>query len=172
MPVVELGHVGLHVNDLTSMREFYEDVLGLTHTDSDEEAGMVFLSSRPELEHHELLLCGGRDAPIGAQLIQQVAFRSESIDDVREVHQKLVQHGAKIDMTVSHGNAVGVYFYDPEGNRVEVYCRTDFEARQPFIHSVDLTASVDDVTDHVRKMAEEHGETGYVEQALIAKQNI
>ena len=58
-----LGHVGIHVQDLEASRKFYSELLGLTVTDESPELGMVFLSAQPEVEHHELLLCGGRDAP-------------------------------------------------------------------------------------------------------------
>jgi catechol 2,3-dioxygenase-like lactoylglutathione lyase family enzyme len=58
--IVELGHTGVWVNDLDKMRDFYTRVLGLVVTDEDPEAGMVFLSSRPDVEHHEFVLARGR----------------------------------------------------------------------------------------------------------------
>lgn len=51
------------------MRDFYERVLGLTVTDEDPGQGMVFVSSRPEQEHHEMVLAQGRTAPREAKLI-------------------------------------------------------------------------------------------------------
>jgi catechol 2,3-dioxygenase-like lactoylglutathione lyase family enzyme len=56
MPVIGLGHTGLWVSDLAKMRDFYERVIGLTVTDSDDEQGIVFFSARPEVEHHEFVL--------------------------------------------------------------------------------------------------------------------
>jgi len=52
--VTRLGHVGLFVADPEIMLEFYSNFLGMTVTDRDERR--VFLSARPEEEHHELLL--------------------------------------------------------------------------------------------------------------------
>ncbi len=39
MAILELGHTGIHVNDLDVMRDFYECVLGLTVTDVDPAQG-------------------------------------------------------------------------------------------------------------------------------------
>jgi len=73
--IIELGHVGLHVADLELMRDFYSRVMGLTITDEDLGRGIVFLSSRPDYEHHELVLAGGRDVPAGAKVLQQLSWR-------------------------------------------------------------------------------------------------
>lgn len=60
-PSIErLTHVGIHVNDLAASIAFYRDILGLTVTDDDRAAGLVFLSSHPDDEHHEILLTAGR----------------------------------------------------------------------------------------------------------------
>jgi len=59
--VARLGHIGLHVEDLEKQKAFYRDIIGLTVTDVDSERGLVFMSSRPDLEHHKLLLCRGRN---------------------------------------------------------------------------------------------------------------
>jgi catechol 2,3-dioxygenase-like lactoylglutathione lyase family enzyme len=59
--IARLGHVGLHCKDLAKQKDFYTRVLGLQVTNEDPQMGMVFLSSRPKEEDHELLLCGGRE---------------------------------------------------------------------------------------------------------------
>jgi hypothetical protein len=110
-------------------------------TDEDPNLGMVFMSARPEEEHHEVLLCGGRNVDDrDAMLLQQVSFRCDSLEDVVGFYNRLKEHDVQFDMVVSHGNAVGVYFRDPEGNRLEVYCATGLRARQPYLERVDLTA--------------------------------
>lgn len=53
-------------------------------------------------------------------------------------------------MTVSHGNAIGVYFFDPEGNRVEVYWQTGLEAKQSFIEPINMEADPDILMDVIR----------------------
>lgn len=127
MPIAELGHVGLMTHDLDQMRAFYTDVLGLTVTDQDLDAGLVFLSSRPGVEHHELVLTRGRCTTDETRLIQQISFRVDSLESLMEFRHRLLdpRSGARIQQEVTHGIAYGIYFWDPEGNRVEVYLRID-----------------------------------------------
>src|SRR5580704_4441768 len=61
--IARLAHVGVYVHDLDRAVEFYRDILGLQVTDTEPAMGLAFLSSRPEVEHHELLLAAGRDVP-------------------------------------------------------------------------------------------------------------
>ncbi len=116
--------------------------------------------TQPDVEHHEVLLTGGRDVPVGAKLIQQVSFRCDSMDDVVGFYRRLKDRGVKLDRVVTHGNAIGVYFLDPEGNRCEVYWNTGLEARQPFGVPVDLDEDADEVLRKVREAVAEFGATG------------
>lgn len=170
--IAELGHVGIHVFDLEKETQFYQDVLGLTVTDRSESLGMVFLSARPEVEHHELLLCRGRSADRGAMMLQQISFRCPSLEDVVEFYHRLKAANVPIDMVVSHGNAVGVYFYDPEGNRVEVYVPTGLKAAQPYLQSIDLTQPPDQVMAQIEESVRQNRHGSYVEPALAAQQNL
>jgi catechol-2,3-dioxygenase len=139
MPTIDrVGNVGLYVQDVDVMMRFYKEVLGLHITDIDEKAGRYFSGSRPDEEHHELLLCAGRTAAADALLLQQVAFKCPSLDDVIEFYGCQVEGVAKIEYTVTHGNAIAVYFYDPDGNRGEVYWDTGLKARQGGLLELDL----------------------------------
>ena len=60
---------------------------------------------------------------------------------------RLKKHGVQFDMIVSHGNAVGMYFRDPEENRLEIYWATGLDAKQPYLEKVDLTESPDETSN-------------------------
>ena len=143
------------------MVDFYTNVLGLYITDRDDDLGLIFLSAQPDTEHHELLLTRGRDVPQGSKLIQQISFRCNELSDVVGFYERLRDRGVKFDHIVTHGNAIGVYFLDPEGNRIEVYWNTGLKARQPFSMPVDLEKDADEVMADVRYAVEQYGETGY-----------
>jgi catechol 2,3-dioxygenase-like lactoylglutathione lyase family enzyme len=160
--IAELGHVGLRCFDVQRQARFYQDMLGLTVTDFDGELGTWFLSARPAVEHHELLLTGGRNADADARLLQQISFRCERLEDVQAFHRRFVEAAIPIDMTVSHGNAVGLYFYDPEGNRCEVYWQTGLAARQPFVQPIDLATGAAELRGTVEAGAREFGQGGFV----------
>lgn len=173
MPTISrLGHVGIHVRDLERSKAFYTDVLGLTVTDEDEAMGMVFLSARPEVEHHELLLCRGRSAEGDGLLLQQISFRCPTLEDVVAFRERLAAAGVELDMVVSHGNAIGIYFYDPDHNRCEVYWGTGLPARQPYLDDVDLTEPADAIMAKVQASVAAHGEDGWVNQELLAEQDL
>jgi catechol 2,3-dioxygenase-like lactoylglutathione lyase family enzyme len=162
-----LGHVGIFVEDTARSLAFYRDILGLTVTDADEENGMYFLSSRPQAEHHEFLVCRGRTAPRDVRLLQQVSFRCPSLEDVIAFWQRLKAAGVEFDRVVSHGNAVGVYFFDPDHNRCEVYWATGLQARQTFLAQIDLARPVDELMQDISACVAEYGATGYVDPALL-----
>ena len=138
--IAGLGHVGIYATDLIKMRDFYTRVLGLEIADQDlEELRMVFLGSDPVREHHDLLLMEGRVTADDAKVIQQISFRVPSIQDLRDFKARIDAENLTIDRIVSHGNAFGIYFFDPEGNRVKLYYKTGFPVSQPHVDPLDLS---------------------------------
>jgi catechol 2,3-dioxygenase-like lactoylglutathione lyase family enzyme len=165
--IASLGHVGIFVTDLARSLAFYRDLLGLFVTDTDDANGMIFLSSRPDEEHHEFLICRGREAAPDVRLIQQISFRCATLGDVIGFWERLKAAGVEFDRIVSHGNAVGVYFFDPDRNRCEVYWPTGFKARQTFLAHIDLTQPVEALMAEIKAVVERYGETGYVDPRLL-----
>ena len=161
--IAELGHVGIRCHDPAAQVAFYSRVLGLTVTDHDEDLSVWFLSSRPETEHHELLLAAGRDVSAEGKLIQQISFRCDTLADVIGFYRQMRDAAVKFDMIVSHGNAVGVYFFDPEGNRCEIYWHTGLQARQPFVERIDIEMDPERLVDQIRASVERYAESGLAE---------
>jgi len=147
MPAIEaLGHVGIYAQDIIKMRDFYSKVLGLEIADQDLDGrGMVFMSADPEREHHEFVLVKGRVTNDDAKVIQQISFIVNSVEDLKEYYLRLKKENVNIDRTVSHGNALGMYFFDPEGNRIELYYRTGFKVPQPHGDPINMEASVEEL---------------------------
>ncbi|MBV9329741.1 MAG: VOC family protein [Chloroflexi bacterium] len=143
--IAELGHTGLWVSDLPRMKDFYTRVLGLQVTDENEAEGMVFLSSRPDAEHHELVLALGRVGGPEVRVTHQISWRVARLEDVLDFHDRFRAEGIQVQQEVTHGNAVGIYFFDPEGNRNEVYWQTGRDVRQPFRKSLNLDQTPDAV---------------------------
>lgn len=139
MPKVSsLGHVGIYVRDLERSKAFYRDIVGLKVSDEDVDRGVVFMTSKNRLEeHHELVLFLGRE---NGKIVQQISFRCDSLSEIKEFYKVFLEHKVPIIRTVSHGNAVGIYFEDPDSNPVEVYWPTGVDWTQPYSKPVDLTA--------------------------------
>lgn len=157
MPITGLGHTGFWVDDLDGMRDFYTRVMGLTVTDEDPELGIVFLSSRPDEEHHEFVLQRGRTAPRGSKLTHQVSWRVDSLETVIEFHHRFRAEGIEVQQEITHGNAIGIYFFDPEGNRNEVYLRVERDVRQPFRKSLNLDQDPADVMAEAERLLADGG---------------
>ena len=143
--VTRLGHTGVYVHDLDKMRAFYTRVLGLTVTDEDLDRGLVFMSSRPKEEHHEFVIMRGRTGPDDAKVVQQISWHVASLEDLLEFHRTLQAEGVTVEREITHGIAIAIYFFDPEGNRIEVYWATDKDIPQPFGKAVDLDQPADAV---------------------------
>jgi len=138
--VTRLGHIGLFVRDPEVLLDFYSNFLGMTVTDRDERR--VFLSARPEEEHHELLLAQNDERHTDPQ---QISFPVATLADLREFYAQILERKYSIDHVNNHGNAIGCYFRDPENNRVEVYWHTGIEWPQPFSEPIDLSLSEEDI---------------------------
>ena len=147
-----LGHVGIYTQDIMKMRDFYTRVIGLKIADENLDRGMCFLSADPIAEHHEFVLMKGRQAPEDTKLVQQISFKVPTIQDLREYKQMIEDENLKIDRIVSHGNAFGMYFFDPEGNRVELYYRTGFPVPQPHAEQIDLSRSDEELLTDAKEL--------------------
>jgi catechol-2,3-dioxygenase len=121
--VVGLGHVGIYVRDLERMARFYRDVLGMQVT-KQMPGRAVFLSCDPQQVDHEIALVAGRPAQDQAPQVQQLSLRAASLDDLRAFRTRILAEGLTIERLVTHLSAIGCYFFDPEGNRTEVFWLT------------------------------------------------
>ncbi|MBM4297244.1 MAG: glyoxalase [Deltaproteobacteria bacterium] len=148
MPQIKgLSHVVLYVNDLDKMVEFYTNVLGLVKYRVNERR-MVFLTSDPEKEDHELALTTGREGQ--AKLIAHIAWKVDKPAEVKEFYERFKAQGVPIDHCVSHaytemGNTVSCYFLDPEGNRIEVYALVPERDNARINRPIDLEKSVEEI---------------------------
>ena len=106
------------------MAGFYRDFLGMQVTKQSPDGRAIFLSSDPERVDHEIALMAGRPADGEPHLIQQISLRVASFADLREFRRRLLREGYQIDRVVTHLSAIGCYFFDPEGNRTEVFWLT------------------------------------------------
>jgi catechol 2,3-dioxygenase len=126
-----IGHVALQVQDLQRSCAFYRDVLGLQLMKEIPEWRAAFFSSGGR-DHHEIALLevGPRAAsPQGhAVKMLHVAFRVRSEAELRAAYQELKARGIPITFTVDHGISKSIYFQDPDGHGIEVYCDNPPEA--------------------------------------------
>ncbi len=152
------SHIGIYVQSLERMADFYQRLLQLTITDTGKldtpngPVDLVFLSSDPT-EHHQLVLASGRPEAVAFNVINQMSFRVGGLDDLRQLHHAMPGQGASDIQPVTHGNAVSIYFRDPEGNRLEVFYDTPWYVDQPMRLPIDLSLPNDVVEAQIHQHA-------------------
>ena len=127
-----LSHVGLYVSDVPKMIDFYTRVLGFVVSDGAEDGRITFLSRNPS-DHHQVVLVRGRDGDLETPMVQQVSFNVGTLANVQRVFRKVREAQCKVIDPRCHGNAWSVYFSDPEGNRIEMFCDTPWYVPQPLV---------------------------------------
>jgi catechol 2,3-dioxygenase len=139
-----LSHVGLYVRDVPKMIEFYTKVLGFVVSDGAEDGRITFLSRNPS-DHHQVVLVRGRETAPETLMVQQVSFNVATLANVQKAYRRVKEAGCDAIRPVSHGNAWSVYFRDPEGNQIEMFCDTPWYVPQPCGFKIDLEESEDEI---------------------------
>src|ERR1051326_4668609 len=74
-------------------------------------------------------------------MVQQVSFNVGTLPNVQKAFRKVRDAGCEGIRPISHGNAWSVYFQDPEGNQIEMFCDTPGYVPQPCGFKIDLASS-------------------------------
>ena len=122
--VNKVGHVVLNVRDVASSVKFYTEALGMDLMAHNTERHMAFLSFGTQ--HHDIALF---QAPAGLELselgLNHIAMQIDGgEEELRILYGQLLKAGATIDRTTDHGMTHSVYFFDLDGNRLEIFCET------------------------------------------------
>jgi catechol 2,3-dioxygenase len=160
-PRLTLAHATLAARDLDRLSAFYRDVLGFHVTNRGPVPGgseIAFLSQDPSA-HHQIAMVGGLEPPnTGFVMVDHLAFRTSTLDDLRALRAKLEAAGVEGILPVCHGNAWSLYFDDCEGNGVECFVDTPFHVAQPFARGFDLDQSDENIMEATRKLVESEPE--------------
>jgi catechol 2,3-dioxygenase len=120
-----INHVVFNVNDLDKAVKFYTEVVGMKLVLRFDDRKMAFVSFGDH--HHDIALfqVGGTPEPDRQwHGFNHLAMEYEGGPEVLDqLHQRLIDKGAKIDNLEGHnaGRHKSVYFFDPDGNRLEFY---------------------------------------------------
>lgn len=157
LPNAQLTHVGLYVRDLKAMVDFYCRHLGMVVSDAGNFLGrdLTFLSRNPN-EHHQLVLIHDPARTDDTSPLNQLSFRLEDLEALRAYHAFLMKEEAMGLEGRNHGNSWSLYFFDPEGNKIEMYVPTPWAISQPWRAPLDLTRPAGEI---------------YAETETVVKQN-
>jgi catechol-2,3-dioxygenase len=119
---LRVGHVVFNVSDVTRSMEFYTEVVGLQV--AARRDGAAFLTCGTQ--HHDIALF---QAPAGATAragepaigLNHVALQLPDRAALRSRYDLLCERGIPV-RTTEHNVTLSVYFQDPDGNRIELFC--------------------------------------------------
>ena len=135
-----IGHVGILVSDFERSFKFYTEVIGCKVTNRRKAAdGSETAFMRFDECHHDFVIGTAPEGvdvtePQGRErLIQQIAFEVEDreayLDAIAHLHKhgvkpasKMLVHGPEGTGGINGSGSRSFYFFDPDGNRLEIYC--------------------------------------------------
>jgi catechol 2,3-dioxygenase len=119
-----IGHAHLKVRDLSRAVSFYTRFLGLHEV---ERVGNHYAFLTSGGMHHEIALQNvGPHAPMPSPLstgLYHIAFEVSDKAALAEAYFSLVEAGVDV-APVDHLISWAIYFTDPDGNGLEIYCDT------------------------------------------------
>src|SRR3954470_17663667 len=105
-----LSHVGIYVSDVARMVDFYSGFLGFAVSDRgpNRDGGEIVFMTRDPREHHQFVMASGRPDDLPFNIVNQLSFRVDSLETLRELREGLKSEPTVEQGTVTHGNALSV----------------------------------------------------------------
>lgn len=138
-PLNGLYHFAYPCRDAEETRHFYEDILGLplvncmmserVPSTGEEKAYVHFFFQLGDGSYIAFFDLGGNETPAPSpntpDWVQHFAIETDSVENVEAMHQRLADHGVKTTPVVDHEFVRSIYFFDPNGLRLEIAARTE-----------------------------------------------
>ena len=138
MPSInKVAHVVLGCRDPEASIKFYTEALGMEVVRHFEERNMAFFSFGEQ--HHDIAVMKvPADEPIGSKSGPHTALQIEGgVEELAEMYQRLKAHGVEVQRTTDHTLTKSIYFFDPDGNRLEVFCEAMVMAdAKEYLHTI------------------------------------
>jgi catechol 2,3-dioxygenase len=120
--IKKVGHVVLGVREPQRSITFYTKALGMEVVNVIEEMQMAFFSFG-ERDHDTAVIKVLDDQPVGSSGLAHTALEIEGgQEQLQQLYERLKRYGAKVEFTADHVLTKSVYFFDPDGNRLEIFC--------------------------------------------------
>ena len=119
--IARVSHVVLNVKDPEASAKWYSEVLGMEAMNYSPGIGMAFMSFGT-LDHDIALIKAPEGVETGSPGLSHTALCIDGgEEELKEIYGKIKASGAKIDFVADHGLTKSFYFFDPDGNRLEVF---------------------------------------------------
>ena len=119
--IARVSHVVLNVKDPEASAKWYSEVLGMEAMNYSPGIGMAFMSFGT-LDHDIALIKAPDGVETGSPGLSHTALCIDGgEEELKEIYQIIKNSGAEIDFLADHGLTKSFYFFDPDGNRLEVF---------------------------------------------------
>ena len=119
--IKKVGHVVLGVRDPARSVKFYTEVLGMELVKVLDDMQMAFFSFG-ERDHDIAVIKVPDEQPVGSSGLAHTALEIEGDQEqLRELYERLKRYGARVEFTADHVLTKSVCFFDPDGNRLEIF---------------------------------------------------
>ncbi len=137
--IEKMFHFAFPCRDAEETRAFYEDILGLPMT-SCVKVASVPSSGDPGPYLHLFFEMGDgsyvaffdlgtgelpKPSPNTPKWVQHLALEVPTMDDVKSIQSRLKAAGVEVIGVVDHDFIQSIYFFDPNGLRLEITTRTE-----------------------------------------------
>lgn len=124
--VSKIAHVVLFVQDPEASAQWYAEVLNMklvTRVSDGPYKGGIFMSFG--VADHDIALFPAEDGAAKGKEFEHIGLMMDgtSMDDLRRNLSYFQERGVKIAEILDHGVSTGIYFYDPDGHMLEVFCQ-------------------------------------------------
>ncbi len=122
VPRIRRTHLSLYVRDPDLSGRWYAEVLGMKEAARGPQ--WVFMSFGQK--HHDIaLLRAESNAELGNIGLQHYGLEIDGdLRELRRLYGMLLSRKIPIVKITDHKVGIGVYFCDPDGNRLEFFCET------------------------------------------------
>jgi catechol-2,3-dioxygenase len=118
-------HISLFVSDPEASARWYADILGMEESARGESWIMMSFGTK----HHDIALIQAADgATQGGLGLQHYGLEiAGDLDTLRRLYGMLLRKGVEVVKITDHEIGNGVYFNDPDGNRLEFFLETELD---------------------------------------------
>lgn len=122
---IKLGHVAIRVKDIDKMLHFYIDGLGFSEAfkiNNDDGSLRIVYLHISQGQYLELCLGGDERTPFDDAKTLGVRHISFVVDNMEKAKKEMEARGVVFDSEVLklRDNNLTVFFFDPEGNKLEM----------------------------------------------------
>lgn len=125
-------HLSLFVKDPEKSAKWYAEVLGMV----EHARGPKWIMMSFGIKHHDIALIQAPEGACQGGLgLQHYGLEIDgNFETLQRLYGMLLQKGIDVVKTTDHAVGLGVYFHDPDGNRLEFFLETIHDNQQAIEH--------------------------------------